>query len=175
MRHIGWPGKITDNAPEGESKAAIEHLMESQLKYPPNERPLVGLAVEDNYKALRDPLFVALTTRPTHYNVWIFIGVNWVNRVAPDTREGAWQVAIFETESEKAFKELFSSYGYDCPNYKAFVELIRKNTGDYKFIYKNLKGKMGKNERKWKILRAPEHIPPFIISPFEEEEEEEYE
>lgn len=173
MRHIGWPGKVTEKAPQGESKAAIEHLIESQMKYPPRKRPLVGIAVEDNYKALRDPIFVALTTRPTHFNVWIFIAANWVNRVAPDTREGAWQVAIFEPSSEKAYKELYSSYGFDCWNYKEFMEMVKENTGNYKFMYKNLKGTKSKEGRQWKCLRAPAVIPDFTITPFKEEEEEE--
>lgn len=176
MTYFSWPGEKTKKEPQGETKAAIERMIAEQLKIPKEERPIVLLAIEDEFESLKDPLILALATRPTHYNVWLFIACNWINKVPPGIREGAWQVAIFKTETKAGLQAAYESYGLDCWDLAAFRKLVNEGTGEFRFLYKNLKGKGG--DKGWHSMRAPFHIPDFTISPptaYEEEEEDEYE
>jgi hypothetical protein len=174
MVYYNWPGKITPRKPQGETKYAIEELVKAQLKIPKSHRPLLAIAIEDEIKALKDPLIEAIATRPFHYNVWLFVAANYVNSIPPVIREGAWQVALFKLYAKISLEEAYKSYGLDCWDLADFRKMISEKTGEYRFAYRNLKGK-SKVGKDWISMRAPAVIPQFTIAPPNEKEEEEEE
>src|SRR5271156_136835 len=90
-----WPGEKTKAAPRGKTKHAIMNMLAEQQKIPKDCRPVVALVIEDEFESLRDPLIQAIATRPFHYNVFLVIATNWVNKLVPTIREAAWQVVLF--------------------------------------------------------------------------------
>ncbi len=155
-----WPGKRTKEAPEGKTKKAVLNLIEQQMKIPAERRPTGAIFIEDEFNSLRDNLIIEIAQRPYHYKIWLVICTNWVNKVAPDIREGAWQVALFKMTSKKSIAAAYDSYGEDCWDLSTFHTKLSSSTGDYRFLYKDLKGDM-----KWYCFRAPSDVPPFMIDP----------
>ena len=170
FKYTSWPGERTKEYPKGKTKHAVMNLIEQQLKIPKASRPLAALVIEDEFNSLKDPLIVEIASRPTHYNIWLVIAANWINRVATDIREGAWQVVLFRIASKKGIEAAYEAYGEDCWDMKKFAERLNNSTGDYRFLYRNLKGK-NKDECDWRCFKAPAEIPNFVIHPFHQRDD----
>lgn len=155
--HTTWPG--INNS----TKKALVAMVEEQLKIPYDIRPVAGLFIEDEYRCLLDPLISEIVSRPTHYKIFVFIAVNWINKPLPLIREGAWQVALFKIHSKDGLKAAHEAYGQDCESFEDFQKMMKNGTGDFKFMFKNTKasGEAGK----WQSLRCPGDIPIHKIGP----------
>ena len=164
FKFTSWPGERSKQYPKGKTKHAVMNLVEQQLKIPKAMRPLAALVIEAEFNSLRDPLIVEIASRPTHYNIWLIVAANWINRVAADIREGAWQVILFRITSKKGMEAAYEAYGEDCWDMKSFTELLNNSTGDYRFLFRNLKGK-NKAECDWRCFKAPAKIPDFVVEP----------
>ena len=173
MKFTSWPGERTKQYPNGRTRQAVMNLIEEQLKIPKSSRPLALLVIEDEFNSLKDPLLVEIASRPTHYNIWLVIAVNWINRVATDIREGAWQVVLFRITSKKGMEASYEAYGEDCWDMKTFAEKLRYSTGNYRFLYRNLKGE-NQQASDWRCFKAPAHIPDFVIVPSHKREENDF-
>lgn len=164
FKFTSWPGNKTKQFPKGETKHALMNLIDEQLKIPKSIRPVAAVVIEDEYNSLRDPLLMEIASRPYHYNIWLVIAVNWVTKVCPDIREGAWQVVLFKITSKKGLEAAYEAYGEEFWDFKAFAKKLHENTGDYRFMFRNLKGK-DNNEASWRCYKAPSVIPNFVIQP----------
>lgn len=161
FKFTSWPGEKTKECPIGKTKQAITNLIREQMKIPRSRRPLVCIIIEDEFKSLQDPLIASLGERPFHYNVLLIIAANWVNKIATTLREGAWQVALFKMTSRKSIEAAYDAYGEDVRDLKEFEKLLRSCTGEYRFLFKDLKGiDMG-----WKCCICPPEIPEFMLEP----------
>lgn len=173
FKFTSWPGEITRECPRGKTKHAVLNMINEQFKIPRAERPLAMLVIEDEYKSLRDPVILEIVTRPTHYNIFVLVAANWLNKMAPDFREGLWKVALFKMTSKKSIAAAYDAFGEDCYDLSTFQRKLHGSTGQYKFLFKDLKG-TSDNDCEWRCFRAPEDIPDFLIEPkiLDEEEEE---
>ena len=172
FKFTSWPGEITRECPRGKTKQAILNMIDEQLKIPKSERPLGMLVIEDEYKSLRDPVILEIVTRPTHYNIFVLVAVNWLNKMAPDFREGLWKVALFKMTSKKSIAAAYDAFGEDCYDIGTFQRKLQGSTGQYKFLFKDLKGTTD-NHCEWGCFRAPKDIPKFMIEPKIHAEEKE--
>ena len=173
FKYTSWPGERSKEYPNCRTKHAVMNLIEQQLKIPKAIRPLALLVIEDEFNSLKDPLIVEIASRPTHYNIWLVIAANWINKVGTDIREGAWQVVLFRITSKKGMEAAYEAYGQDCWDVKTFAELLHRGTGNYRFLYRNLKGET-KRECDWRCYKAPAVIPDFVIEPSHAREDNDF-
>lgn len=135
------------------------NLMKIQESFPQESRPLAFVILDDCLfdSWVNCKYFNRLITQVRHYNIFVIISTQYVNKVSPMIRENAMQVAIFQTDVERSLKSLYESYGQYFKTLQDFKTYIMKNTGDYKFIWYDRKNK------KYSIMRCPKKIPKFCL------------
>lgn len=137
------------------------NLMKLQASIPKEQRPLAFVLFDDsisdpkqwNSKALEDAV-----TLFWHFNLFIIISTQWINRVPVAIREGATQVIIFNLDTKLAFKIAYESYGQNFESEKLFKRFVQQHTGNYRFL---LFDKIKTGE--WREFRCPPSIPPFTL------------
>lgn len=116
----------------------------------------------DDKDEFTSPVLKRLTTQLRHYHITVIFSTQYCNALPPRMRTNAMGVFIFKTDTEISLRALYESYGQTFGAFSNFRDFVMKNTGDFKFIYYN-KFVNGEIEDKYKIMRAPEHIPEFKI------------
>jgi hypothetical protein len=85
------------------------------------------------------PIWKKIITQYRHYNMSIFLAVQYIKDINPRIRTCASYVFVFYTEVRKVLKELYDLYGQSFSNENAFKDFIISKTKDYNTILINTK------------------------------------
>lgn len=146
------------------NEQVLREFLDGQARYPEGERPLGFIIFDDdisdknmwNCSAMIDAV-----TMYRHYNIVLFICVQYINKVSTTVRECASQVALFKMDSKRSIEAAYDSYGQefeDADQFKKWLFEATQPATEHKFAWKD---KM--NDRPWIVARAPEVIPPFRL------------
>jgi hypothetical protein len=100
-------------------------------------------------------------TQCRHYNLWIILSTQAINKIPNAMREGAFQVAIFYTDTKRSLEAAYESYGQDFENFQSFKHFLQSHTGQYRFLFKD---KCKDGDHGWKVYRCPAQIPRFQLN-----------
>lgn len=107
------------------------------------------------------PVFTDLLSELRHYNVFIVINTQYINKIPPIVREQALNVAIFNSDTKRSLNALYESYGQSFNSYDLFREHILRNVKEHNFLWYT-RGVSNMKER-YKIMNAPKKIPKFML------------
>jgi hypothetical protein len=141
----------------------LRNLMDIQSNIPKEKRPNAFVLFDDcisDRKQWNSPVLLDAITQCRHYHLWIVISTQAINKVPNPIREGAFQVAIFYTDTKRSLEAAYESYGQDFENFASFKNFLQQHTGDYRFLFKN---KCKNSDNAWKVYRCPPHIPHFVL------------
>ncbi len=144
--------------------AKLQALLNKQAGFPDECRPLAFVIFDDNIseKAMwEDPVFIDLVTMFRHYNVFVAIASQYINKVCTTCRECATDVGLFKMDSKRSIEAAYEAYGVEFPDYKTFHAWLNANTTPPELH--NCCWKDKANDRPWRIVRAPAVIPEFRL------------
>lgn len=143
---------------------ALKNLIDLQKRIPEEKRPTAFVLFDDcisDKKQWNSPVLLDAVTQCRHWKLWVVISTQYINKVPPSMREGAYQVAIFYTDTKRSLEAAYESYGQDFENFQSFKQFLQSHTGQHRFLFKN-KCEDGGNG--WKVYRCPPHIPRFHLN-----------
>lgn len=106
-----------------------------------------------------EPTLVEAVTQSAHYNLWVIISTQGVNKVRPIVREGAFQVSIFDQKTKKSIDACYDSYGQTFYTVDLFKRFILDNIKEkYSFAFFDLF-----HDKPVRILKCPANIPKFML------------
>jgi len=142
----------------------LMNFLNGQMQYEEEERPLGFVLFDD---AITDPgmwmsaPILKAATMYRHFNIFLGISTQYINKIPPIVRECASQVGLFWMAGKRSSDAAYESYGQDFDDAKSFARWLDHMTGpanSHKFAWKDKF-----NEAPWRICRAPETIPRFRI------------
>lgn len=139
----------------------LAQLMIMQTKIPENERKIIYLIIDDyicDNNLWFDQTFVTFVTSIRHYNGFIIICTQHINKVPPIIREAAFQACIFHMDTQKSMKAAYESYGSGFETEKDFRNFNMK-LEKYHFLFVN---KANPSEDH-PIMKSPENVPDFML------------
>lgn len=142
----------------------LRALLDKQASYPDEERPLVFVGFDDNIseKAMwEDEAFIDLVTMFRHYNAFVAIATQYINKVCTTARECATDVGLFKMDSKRSIEAAYDSYGMEFEDMKTFKAWLDSNTTPPELH--NCCWKDKANDKPWKVVRAPAVIPEFRL------------
>lgn len=141
------------------SSEVMKNILEEQQ----NSTASVGCIIVDDLPADKEiwkcPYFLQAISTTHHSRLWIIIATHCIQKVPVTVRENAFQVAIFKVETKRAFIAAYESYGQDFETYPEFHTFMNKYTGNYKFLFKDIKG-----EKPWRCLICEPTKPVFTFA-----------
>jgi hypothetical protein len=143
---------------------ALKNLLELQSRIPEAQRPNAFVLFDDcisDSKQWNSPVLLDAITQCRHFHLWIILSTQSINKIPNAMREGAFQVAIFYTDTKRSLEAAYESYGQDFESFQSFKQFLQNHTGQYRFLFKN-KCKDGEDD--WKVFRCPPHIPRFQLN-----------
>lgn len=142
----------------------LQALLNKQAAFPDGERPLAFVGFDDNIseKAMwEDPVFIDLVTMFRHYNVFVAIATQYINKVCTTARECATDVGLFKMDSRRSIEAAYDSYGMEFEDLKIFKAWLDANTTPPELH--NCCWKDKANDKPWRVVRAPAVIPEFRL------------
>jgi len=130
----------------------LRNLLLEQIKVPKHERPLVFIYFDDCITDfhLEDKVLFEAVTQTFHYNIFILITTQSINKIPNYCRENAFQVILFKLFSKSQIEAAYESYGQDFDTIKAFKKDLNNKLGDHVFAFLN----RHTNEN-WKFCKCP--------------------
>jgi hypothetical protein len=144
----------------------LRALIAEQKKRPKSSRGLWGVIIDDDPSGFHSNELHIICTQAYKYNLWVWISVHNICDLEAGYREQVTNVALFEMESENSMKAAYKNYGKSCKRFKDFEMLLEKNTGDHKFLWRDVK-----NGKPFECWRCPPEVPKFFIDFGSENEE----
>lgn len=135
----------------------VQKLMAEQQRT--GKKYLAWIIVDDDMSGFNSKVMKRVATQLFQWNIWMWISTQDVNALQSGVREQATNVAIFETSTYNSMKASYLNYGLDYYKQKDFEDVIRTNTGNHQFIWKDVKG-----GKPWKAYICPPVIPHFMLN-----------
>lgn len=119
------------------NQQVLRNLLEEQIKIPKKSRPLVFIIFDDCLSDFHqeDKVLLEAITQTFHYNIFICITTQSINKVLNFGRENAFQVALFKLFSKGQVEAAYDSYGQDFDTVKEFKENVNKKLGKHVFAF----------------------------------------
>lgn len=149
---------LTSKNPLYNGEVAFEALINEQKRIPKEQRKPVFVIIDDDRSGFHSEILKLACTQAFKYDIWIWISVHNICDLAAGIREQATNVALFETNTHNSIRASYQSYGQQCKTQKDFEMVLAKNTGDHKFLWRDVKG--GKPFECW---RCPPVVPKFFM------------
>jgi len=146
------------------SDVVLREFLNGQARYPEGERPLGLIMWDDDISdpgMWNSPAVIDAATMYRHYNVWIIISTQYINKLSTTVRECASQVALFKMDSKRSIDAAYEAYGQefeDGDDFKRWLFQATANPNLHNFAWKD---KI--NDKPWEVCRAPAKIPNFRL------------
>jgi len=157
---------LKSDDPKYDGRTVLMNAVNEQKKQPKGSRKIGGIIIDDDRSGFNTNELKLVCTQAFKYDLWVWISVHNAGDLTAGIREQATDVAIFEVETKNSFRVLYENYGQNYYTQKDFEETVKANTGDHKFLWRDVKG--GKPFQLW---RCPPIIPKFFID-FEKKAED---
>jgi len=149
----------------------LRNLLIEQIKVEKEKRPLVFIYFDDCISDFQqdDKVLMEAVTQTFHYNIFIMITTQSINKIPNYVRENAFQVILFRLFSKNQIEAAYDSYGQDFESVKEFKKKINNNLGEHVFAFSNRHQSSG-----WKFCKCPPPPLPsfkFEFGPPDEREE----
>lgn len=144
-------------------ETALKNLLELQKSIPESHRPTAFVLFDDcisDPKQWNSPVLLDAITQCRHWRLWVILSTQYINKIPPSMREGAFQVALFYMDTKRSLEAAYESYGQDFEDFQSFKRFLQSKTGDHRFLFKD---KCTNGEDTWKVFRCPPHIPRFVL------------
>ena len=150
----------------------LRQVLMLQIDVPKEERPLVFIYFDDCISDFQqeDKVLMEAVTQTFHYNIFIMITTQSINKIPNYVRENAFQVILFKLFSKGQINAAFDSYGQDFDSVNDFKNDVNNKLGDHVFAFIN-RHKGGT----WRFCKCPPPPLPafeFKFGPDEEKENE---
>lgn len=150
----------------------LRQVLMLQIDVPKEERPLVFIYFDDCISDFQqeDKVLMEAVTQTFHYNIFIMITTQSINKIPNYVRENAFQVILFKLFSKGQINAAFDSYGQDFDSVNDFKNEVNNKLGDHVFAFIN-RHKGGT----WRFCKCPPPPLPafeFKFGPDEEKENE---
>lgn len=150
----------------------LRQILMLQIDVPKEERPLVFIYFDDCISDFQqeDKVLMEAVTQTFHYNIFIMITTQSINKIPNYVRENAFQVILFKLFSKGQINAAFDSYGQDFDSVNDFKNEVNNKLGDHVFAFIN-RHKGGT----WRFCKCPPPPLPafeFKFGPDEEKENE---
>lgn len=134
------------------NKEVLREVLVLQLSVPQERRPLVFIAFDDCITDfhMEDKVLMEAITQTKHYNIFIMITTQSINKVPNFARENAFQVLLFKMFSKNQLDAAYDSYGQDFETVKDFKKRVNNRLGDHVFAFINRHG-----AGEWKFCKFP--------------------
>lgn len=83
--------------------------------------------------------FSQMITQVRHYNLFVVITTQYVNKIPAFIRENAMQICMFSADIKRSIDALYESFGQKFETVDKFKKYLLENTKDYNFILYNRK------------------------------------
>lgn len=110
-------------------------------------------------KAFASQLFLDLSTTFRHYNIDVYILVQYLYKIPPVVREVATRVGMFRITTERSLKACYESFGSFFKRYDDFRKFLIDRTGDYKFLWYIANSSKENIDEIYYVMKAPERVP----------------
>lgn len=133
-------------------QTVLREVLIQQVKVPQERRPLVFIHFDDcitDFQNEDKVLFEAIT-QTKHYNIFIMITTQSINKVPNFARENAFQVMLFKIFSRNQLEAAYDSYGQDFDTIKTFKKEVNNRLGEHVFAFVNRHG-----NGQWKFCKFP--------------------
>lgn len=133
----------------------LREVLLQQIAAPEERRPLVFIYFDDCISDFQqeDKVLMEAVTQTFHYNIFIMVTTQSINKLPNYVRENSFQVILFKLFTKGQIQAAYESYGQDFDTIKDFKNSVNNKLGDPKdhiFAYIN-KHKGGK----WRFCKCP--------------------
>jgi hypothetical protein len=117
----------------------LRQVLMLQIDVPKEERPLVFIYFDDCISDFQqeDKVLMEAVTQTFHYNIFIMITTQSINKIPNYVRENAFQVILFKLFSKGQINAAFDSYGQDFDSVNDFKNEVNNKLGDHVFAFIN--------------------------------------
>ena len=114
----------------------MANLMKIQASLPDKNRHPAFVVLDDCMidSWVNCKYFNQMITQVRHYNLFVVITTQYVNKIPPVIRENAMQVCMFKASTKRSINALYESFGQKFETQEEFKQFLYRNTEDYKFI-----------------------------------------
>lgn len=159
--------------PEGEEyrmrrydSAKIRWLLTTQAAIPKEERKMAYF-IADDYISDRnmwdDQYFQDMCTQCRHYDIFVCINTQYVNKVPPIIREAAFQTAVFKQDTKRSLQAAYESYGSGFETEKDFKRFNDQKLQKYEFLFIDKFHPEQQSAESHLIFQAPHAVPSFKL------------
>lgn len=146
------------------SDAVLREFLNGQARYPEGERPLGLIMFDDDISdpnMWNSPSVIDAATMYRHYNIWLIISTQYINKLSTTVRECASQVALFKMDSKRSIDAAYEAYGQEFEDAEQFKRWLFQVTAQPELHNFAWKDKI--NDAPWEVCRAPANIPKFRL------------
>lgn len=144
----------------------VRWLLNEQAKIPKEVRK-PAYFIADDYISDRnmweDQAFQDMCTQCRHFDIFVCINTQYINKVPPLFRESAFQTAIFKQDTKRSIDAAYESYGNGFDTVNDFKRFNKQQLASYEFLFIDKFHPEGNTEDSRQIFQSPEHIPSFKL------------
>ena len=151
-------GCVLSTFDEGRIEALLEHQKRT------GGRKSAFLILDDMIGSTRfdAPIWTRIATCGRHYNLTVFITVQYIKKIPPVVRQNVDYAILFKQQSRTACEYLYDDYAFALTR-EQFVDMVEKHTADFGTLVVNCKTASNDPAVVYRTLRAPKSLPNFRL------------
>lgn len=148
----------------------LRQVLLLQIEVEKNQRPLVFVYFDDCISDFQqeDKVLMEAVTQTFHYNIFIMITTQSINKIPNYVRENAFQVILFKLFSKGQINAAYDSYGQDFDSVNDFKNEVNNKLGDHVFAFINRH-----TGGTWRFCKCPPPPLPAFKFDFDPDEDKE--